>query len=165
SRSTPSRCWRCCVPGCTGKRGTPNVARRSVSCCQAESRKQAEGMAMDTAQDRANILVVDDLPDKLLVYESILESLGQNVIAVSSGREALKQVLQREFAVILQDVNMHAVDGFEMAELIRKRKKSGHTPIIFVTAYLDHVRAVQGYAHGAVDYILAPVPAEVLRAK
>jgi len=120
---------------------------------------------MDTAQDRANILVVDDLPDKLLVYESILESLGQNVIAVSSGREALKQVLQREFAVILLDVNMPGMDGFETAELIRKRKKSGHTPIIFVTAYLDDVRAVQGYAHGAVDYILAPVPAEVLRAK
>src|SRR5271154_1554057 len=101
---------------------------------------------MPTA-DKVNILVVDDLPEKLLVYRSILDELGQNIIAAYSGLEALKQVLQHDFAVILLDVNMPDMDGFETATLIRKRKKSAHTPIIFVTAFLDEVRAVQGYAH------------------
>src|SRR5438128_1499348 len=115
--------------------------------------------------DKVNILVVDDLSDKLLVYQALLEELGQNVITARSGEEALKQVLLHDFAVILLDVKMPGMDGFETAALIRKRKKSAHTPIIFVTSFMDDVRAVQGYAHGAVDYMLAPVAPEVLRAK
>src|SRR5262249_39151376 len=78
---------------------------------------------------------------------------------------ALKQVLRHHFAVILLDVHMPDMDGFETAALIRKRKKSAHTPIIFTTAFPDEVRAAQGYAHGAVDYILTPVVPEILRAK
>src|ERR1700722_5552010 len=120
---------------------------------------------MIIANDKANILVVDDLPEKLLVYRSVLEELGQNIVTAYSGADALRQVLQHDFAVILLDVNMPDLDGFETATLIRKRKKSMHTPIIFVTAQLDELRAVQGYAHGAVDYILAPIAPEVLRAK
>ena len=114
---------------------------------------------------KANILVVDDVPEKLVVYRSILDDLGYNVIAARSGAEALKYVLQNDFAVILLDVHMPDVDGFETATLIRNRKRSAHTPIIFITAMVDEVRAVEGYAHGGVDYILAPVRPEILRAK
>jgi signal transduction histidine kinase len=115
--------------------------------------------------DTINILVVDDLPEKLLVYRTILEELGHNLVTAHSGADALKQVLQTNFAVILLDVNMPGMDGFETATLIRNRRKSAHTPIIFVTAFQDDLRPIQGYAHGAVDYILAPVAPEILRAK
>lgn len=120
---------------------------------------------MTTEASKANILIVDDLPEKILVYQTILENLGQNLVTARSGEEALKQVLQREFAVILLDVNMPSMDGFETASLIRSRKRSAHTPIIFVTAFADDMRVAEGYAHGAVDYILTPVVPEVLRAK
>ncbi len=112
-----------------------------------------------------NILVVDDLPQKLLVYRAMLEELGQNIIEARSGEEALKQVLRYDFSVILLDVNMPALDGFETARLIRNRKRSTHTPIIFITAFADEVRTMEGYAHGAVDFMMAPVVPEILRAK
>jgi signal transduction histidine kinase/DNA-binding response OmpR family regulator len=115
--------------------------------------------------DKVNVLVVDDMPEKLLVYKSILEELGQNLITAGSGAEALKLVLQRDFAVILLDVNMPGMDGFEAATLIRGRKRSAHTPIIFITSFHDEVHTAQGYAHGGVDYIPAPVVPEILRAK
>ncbi len=114
---------------------------------------------------KAKILVVDDLPEKILVYRAILDELGEEIIAARSGEEALKLVLNHEFAVILLDVNMPGLDGFETAALIRKRKRSAHTPIIFVTAFADELRASEGYAHGAVDFILAPVVPDILRAK
>ena len=114
---------------------------------------------------RVKILIVDDLPDKQLVYRAILEELGQELVLVRSGEEALKEVLQHEFAVILLDVNMPGMDGFETAHLIRRRKKSAHTPIIFVTAFNDEVRMTEGYAHGAVDFISTPVVPTILRAK
>src|ERR1043166_9051134 len=85
-------------------------------------------------EEKVKILVVDDLPENLLVYQSILDDPGQEVVAVSSGAEALRQVLQHEFAVILLDVNMPGMDGFETAVLIRGRKQTEHTPIIFVTS-------------------------------
>src|SRR5262245_50942932 len=115
--------------------------------------------------DKTNILIVDDLPEKLLVYRSVLDDLGQNIIAVGSGGEALRQVLRHDFAVILLDVQMPGMDGFETAQLIRQRKRSAHTPIIFLTAFADELRTAEGYAHGAVDYILTPVVPEILRAK
>jgi CheY-like chemotaxis protein len=115
--------------------------------------------------DRVNILLVDDLPEKLLVLETVLEELGQNIVTARSGPEALRQVLEREFAVILLDVNMPGMDGLETAALIRKRKKSALTPIIFVTAFADEMHTAQGYSLGAVDYILSPVVPEVLRTK
>lgn len=114
---------------------------------------------------KAKILIVDDLPDKLLVYQVILQDLELEIICAHSGAEALKQVLQHEFAVILLDVNMPVMDGFETAAIIRARRRSAHTPIIFVTALADEVRMTEGYACGAVDYILTPVVPEVLRAK
>ena len=116
-------------------------------------------------EEKANILIVDDLPEKLLVFQTILEELDQNLVMVRSGSEALREVLAREFAVILLDVNMPDIDGLETAKLIRQYKKSSHTPIIFITAYADEMQTAQGYSLGAVDYILSPVRPDVLRSK
>jgi signal transduction histidine kinase len=118
-----------------------------------------------SADDKVNILVVDDLTEKRMVLELVLADLGENVVTVGSGAEALQQILQHEFAVILLDVNMPGLDGFETAALIRKRKKSAHVPIIFITAYADEMNTVQGYSLGAVDYIIAPFVPEILRSK
>ncbi|MBV9124258.1 MAG: response regulator, partial [Planctomycetes bacterium] len=115
--------------------------------------------------DKVNILVVDDLPDKLLALVAVLESLGQNVITARSGREALRRLLEQEYAVILLDVHMPDIDGFETAALIRQHPKCAHTPIIFITAFSDDMHAIQGYSLGAVDYILSPVVPEILRTK
>ena len=118
-----------------------------------------------STDDRVNVLVVDDLPDKLLVLESILAELDENVVIARSGHEALAQVLKHDFAVILLDVNMPDLDGYETAALIRQRKRSSLTPIIFVTAFADEVHKAQGYSLGAVDYVLSPVVPDILRTK
>src|SRR5256885_14959945 len=114
---------------------------------------------------KASILIVDDRPDKVLALEAVLEGLGEEIVRAYSGREALRHVLGQEFAVILLDVNMPSMDGFECASLIRQRRSSEHTPIIFVTAFGDELHATRGYSLGAVDYILAPVVPDVLRTK
>ncbi|HET7136415.1 MAG TPA: response regulator, partial [Casimicrobiaceae bacterium] len=120
----------------------------------------------NAGMERANILVVDDRPDKLFVYKTMLEDLGQNVLTATSGDDALKQVLEHDFALILLDVNMPGLDGLETAALIRGRKKSAHTPIILITAdYGDEPRVRKAYSLGAVDYISSPVVPEILRAK
>ena len=119
---------------------------------------------MSEAQ-RVKVLVVDDLPEKLLIYRTILESPELEVVAAASGLEALRLLLNQDFAVILLDVNMPEMDGYEAAQLIRNRRRSAHTPIIFVTAYADEVHALKGYSYGAVDYILSPVTPDVLRTK
>src|ERR1700693_1838408 len=115
--------------------------------------------------DKIDILVVDDLPEKLLVLETVLGELGQSLVTARSGEEALRRVLNHEFAVILLDVNMPGLDGLETAALIRRRKKSAHTPIIFITAFADEMHTAQGYSLGAVDYILSPVIPNILRSK
>jgi signal transduction histidine kinase/DNA-binding response OmpR family regulator len=116
-------------------------------------------------EEKANILVIDDRQENLLTMRLILEQLGQNVVTAESGREALRWLLDQDFAVILLDVNMPGMDGFETAALIRQRKRSVSTPIIFITAYSDEMHTAQGYSLGAVDYILSPVVPEVLRTK
>jgi signal transduction histidine kinase/DNA-binding response OmpR family regulator len=115
--------------------------------------------------DRASILIVDDLPDKLLVLETILADLGQNLVTARSGEEALRKILEQDFAVVLLDIAMPGMDGLETAAYIRRRKRSAHTPIIFITAYADEVHTARGYLLGAVDYIFSPVVPEVLRTK
>ena len=115
--------------------------------------------------NQVNILIVDDLPEKHVVMRSILEDLGQNLVSARSGREALRLILQMEFAVILLDVNMPDIDGLETASLIRQYKKTSQTPILFITAYVDEMQASKGYALGAVDYISSPVVPGVLRSK
>lgn len=120
---------------------------------------------MQVNEESANILIVDDLPEKLLVFRTILEDLGQNLVLVRSGADALREVLHREFAVIMLDVNMPGIDGFETAALIRQHRRSAHTPIIFITSYVDEMQTARGYSLGAVDYILSPPVPAALRSK
>jgi signal transduction histidine kinase/DNA-binding response OmpR family regulator len=115
--------------------------------------------------DPVNILVVDDLPTQRLTVEAALADIGERVVSVGSGREALKFLLENEAAVILLDVNMPEMDGFETASLIRQRKRNEHTPLIFLTANADEVQAARGYSVGAVDYLICPFAPDVLRTK
>ena len=116
--------------------------------------------------DRVNILLVDDQPANLLALEAMLQGLGQTLVKAESGREALRWLLTHDFAVILLDVKMPDMDGFETAALVRQRDKSRYTPIIFLTAAdKTHTEAVRGYAVGAVDYLVKPVVPEFVRSK
>ena len=117
--------------------------------------------------EKVNILLVDDQPNNLLALESILgDADGQNLVRAESGPRALKQLLDQEFAVILLDVQMPEMDGFETAELIRERERSRETPIIFLTALSrSEVNVFRGYELGAVDYIFKPFNADILRSK
>jgi len=115
--------------------------------------------------DPVNILVVDDVPEKILEIELALAVLGQNIIKAHSGRDALRALLKDDCAVILLDVNMADMDGFETAALIRERKRSEHTPIIFITAFNDEALIAKGYSLGAVDFISTPIDPDVLRTK
>jgi signal transduction histidine kinase len=118
------------------------------------------------AESDVNILLVDDHPENLVALEAILAGAGANLLRAGSGREALKAVLQHDFAVILLDVQMPDMDGFEVATLIRARAKSRSTPIIFLTAFnTSDTHVFQGYALGAVDYLFKPFVPEVLRSK
>jgi two-component system sensor histidine kinase/response regulator len=113
-----------------------------------------------------NILLVDDRPDKLLALEAILARLNANLVKARSGKEALRLLLQQDFAVILLDVSMPGMDGFETAAMIRQRPRTEHTPIIFITAIgntRDHI--AQGYSLRAVDYLNTPIVPDVLRTK
>ena len=113
-----------------------------------------------------NILIVDDEPANLLALEAVLESLGQNLVRANSGEEALRHLIQKDFAVILLDVMMPGMNGFETAGLIRERGRTRHTPIIFMTAGGKTVAEMfQGYALGAIDYLLKPFVPAVLRSK
>jgi signal transduction histidine kinase len=120
---------------------------------------------MGEAEDGVSLLIVDDHEQRLLALEAVLAELGAEIVRATSGDEALRSLLNREFALILLDVNMPGMDGFATARLMRQRKSSEHTPIIFITAYPDEMLAAQGYSLGAVDYILAPVVPDVLRTK
>jgi PAS domain S-box len=117
------------------------------------------------ADNMVNVLLVDDQPNNLLALESILGS-DLNLVRAESGRAALRALLEREFAVILLDVLMPDLDGFETASLIRERDKSRHTPIIFLTALSwNETHVFRGYELGAVDYIFKPYEPEILRSK
>lgn len=118
------------------------------------------------AQPRVNILMVDDHPENLLALEAVLGDPNLNLVKANSGSEALKWLLQEDCALILMDVAMPGLDGFETAELIRLRVRSRHIPIIFITAFNKNDLSVfKGYSVGAVDYIFKPVVPEVLRSK
>ncbi len=114
----------------------------------------------------ASILIVDDEAANLTALEAVLSPLGQNVVRAKSGREALRQLLRQQFALVLMDVKMPDMDGFETAELIRSRQANATTPIIFVTAFGQAEQdMVRGYRLGAVDFIFKPLNAETLQAK
>lgn len=161
-----------------GVSGHPSVAaldERSEADSATESELVASSGASDRpsappplrpSDDRVNILLVDDQPANLVALEAMLHGLGQNLIKAQSGREALKWLLTHDFAVILLDVKMPEMDGFETAALIRQRDKSRDTPILFLTAGDNtQTQAVRGYAVGAVDYLVKPVVPEFVRSK
>jgi CheY-like chemotaxis protein len=115
---------------------------------------------------KAKILLVDDRPENLLALEAILGSLNQELVRAESGEDALKRLLSDEFAVILLDVQMPGLDGFETASHIKRREKTKNVPIIFLTALSNEPhQAFRGYAAGAVDYLAKPFDPWVLRAK
>src|SRR6204780_2598464 len=117
-------------------------------------------------KQKVNILMVDDQPAKLLSYEVILKELDEHLINAHSGREALDKLLKNDIAVVLMDVSMPELDGFELADLIRQHPRFQKTAIIFISAiHLTDVDRLKGYARGAVDYISVPVIPELLRAK
>ncbi|TMH12811.1 MAG: response regulator, partial [Betaproteobacteria bacterium] len=119
-----------------------------------------------SGSSQANILVVDDERHTLVAMQELLSGPDRNVLAVGSGKEALRQILETDFALILLDILMPVMDGFETATLIRKLKRSRHTPIIFLTAALEDAQSVfRGYEVGAVDYILKPVNPDILKSK
>ena len=116
--------------------------------------------------ENAGILVVDDRPENLLALRELLEPLHQEVTCVTSGDAALRCLLNQEFAVILLDVQMPGMDGFETAHRIKQREKCRYIPIVFLTAYsLDSEQALQGYSAGAVDYLVRPLDLAIVRSK
>src|SRR6266536_324480 len=130
--------------------------------------RETDLRVLQQREDKINILLVDDRADKLLAVETVIAELGQNLVIARSGEEALRCLMHQDFALILMDVHMPGLDGFETAAVIRQRKKFEHIPIIFLTATSTNdtlEQASRGYCLGAVDYLLAPVLPDVLRAK
>lgn len=121
---------------------------------------------MNRPEVRANVLLVNDRPDQLIALATVLGPLQENLVLARSGEEALRYLLHQEFAVVLLDVHMPSLDGFETASLIRQRGRSRSTPIIFVTAYgQGDAQVTRSYSLGAVDYIQTPIIPEILRTK
>jgi len=117
-------------------------------------------------EPKVNILLVDNKPENLLTLEAILYKLNQNLVQANSGEQALRCLLYQDFAVILLDVQMPGMDGFQTAKLIRERERSRYTPIIFLTAFsISEDLVLRGYSLGAVDYLLKPILPEILATK
>jgi PAS domain S-box-containing protein len=127
---------------------------------------QHEDEAAMSVHEKVNILMVDDQPGKLLSYEAILSELDENLVKATSAKEALEKLLKMDVAVVLMDVSMPEIDGFELAEMIRQHPRFQKTAVIFVSAvHLTDLDRLKGYQHGAVDYLSVPIVPEVLRAK
>ncbi len=124
-----------------------------------------DGQPPENSAWRAKILLVDDNPENLLALEAVLESPDQELIKAASGLEALRHLLAHDFAAILLDVKMPDMDGFETATLIRQRKRSQHTPILFLTAFKNEEHLFRGYDLGAVDFLFKPIVPEILQSK
>jgi signal transduction histidine kinase len=120
---------------------------------------------LPASRERVDILIVDDTAAQRMAVESVLAELGENVVVVESGREALRHLLDHDVAVILLDVNMPEMDGFETAAMIRQRPRTRNVPIIFLTADTDELHAARGYSLGAVDYLFSPFLPDILRTK
>jgi PAS domain S-box-containing protein len=121
--------------------------------------------AQEPGERRIKILLVDDTPENLVSLEAALGSLGEELVLANSGTEALRHLLEDDFAAILLDVRMPEMDGFETAELIRSRPRSRQTPILFLTGYRNEEHLFRGYDLGAVDFLFKPIVPEVLRSK
>lgn len=121
---------------------------------------------VEVVNEKLNILLVDDQPAKLLSYEAVLGELGENLIRAHSGMEALEQLLKHEVALVLMDVCMPGMDGFETAQMIHQHPRFENLPIVFVSGIcVSDVDRLKGYQHGAVDYLPVPAPPELIRAK
>src|SRR6185369_1401313 len=166
SREMPgSRCLR--VSGQAGQYRATALGTSSVaSPVTGPDRPAQEREPMSAKKNKVNILMVDDQPAKLLSYEVILSELGENLIKATSGREALEQLLKNDIAIVLMDVSMPELDGFELAEMIHQHPRCKETAVIFISAvHLTDLDQLKGYERGAVDYISVPVIPELLRAK
>lgn len=119
----------------------------------------------EAAPRRVKILLVDDNAGNLLALEAVLEGMGEELVKASSGKEALRRLLEDDFAAILLDVKMPDMDGFETAALIRSRDRSRHTPILFLTGYKSEEQLYKAYSLGAVDFLFKPIVPEILRSK
>jgi CheY-like chemotaxis protein len=118
------------------------------------------------SEPKCNILLVDDRPENLLALEAVLAPLNENLVSAESGEEALRHLLEKEFALVLMDVQMPGMDGFETALQIRERAKTKDIPIIFITAISQEPHhALRGYSTGAVDYLFKPFDPWALRTK
>ena len=164
SRWTSSNCSRhrgypCATDlGRRDVRGFPGGGTPEAATLEAPPHGRPPGVA------QVNILIVDDHPESLLAMQGVLADLGENLITARSGREALRHMLVHDFALVLMDVRMSDMDGFETAAMILSRERSRQTPIIFLTAgHRSEMQVFRGYALGAVDYILKPVVPEILR--
>src|SRR3982750_2886271 len=117
-------------------------------------------------QELANVLLVDDRPENLFAMEALLSGADYNIISADSAQEALRVLLSEDVALILLDVQMPGLNGFELAELIRERERTQHTPIIFISATsVDDQYIFKGYSLGAVDYLTKPIQPEILKSK
>src|SRR4051812_48110111 len=153
-------CFR--LRGQTGQHGAAAVAGPHVVAALMNT----ELAPIPHGHDAANILLVDDQPARLLTNRAILEPLGHNLIAVNSGLEALEALMKQDFAVVLLDVKMPGMDGFETAALIHDHPRFENTPIIFVTGvHVTEFDRLKGYKAGAIDYVYIPVVPEILRSK
>ena len=133
---------------------------------EAAAARREETPAAEPVASRAKILLVDDEQKSLYALEQLLAPLGDELLTAQSGEEALRLALKHDFAVILLDVRMPGIDGFETARLIRNRERSRLTPIIFLTAAADEMTSMfRGYEVGAVDYLMKPVVPEILKSK
>src|SRR5260370_29946084 len=120
---------------------------------------------MQQTEPRTKILLVDDTPENLVSLEAALHGLGEELVMANSGKEALRHLLNDDFAAILLDVRMPEMDGFETAEMIRSRPRSRQIPILFLTGYRNEEHLFRGYDLGAVDFLFKPIVPEVLRSK
>ncbi len=140
-----------------------NIPKIEIPALRADDTTQR---SVIPAGERAGVLIVDDTPAKLVALGAIVSGMEMDIVMANSGEQALRQLLKRDFALILLDVNMPTMDGFETAKLIRSRPRSEHTPIIFVTAEANsEAERLHGYIRGAVDFICSPISPEILRAK
>jgi two-component system, sensor histidine kinase len=148
------------------ERSREMVTMRRESGLDAPARAATDASPADMLESPARILLVDDRPENLLALEAILEPLNQRLVRATSGTEALRHLLSRDFAVILLDVQMPGLNGFETARIIKSRERTRYIPIIFLTAIsTDESLVFRGYSMGAVDYIAKPFQPDVLRSK
>src|SRR4051812_14169853 len=146
-----------------GKRYQSMGTKKHMPSLITASGREAEEQTARTR--KIKILLVDDTPENLVALEAALNTLGEELVLARSGKEALRYLLEDQFAAILLDVKMPDMDGFEAAELIRSRPRSRHTPILFLTGYRNEEHLFRGYNLGAVDFLFKPIVPEVLRSK